>query len=195
MSKSQQSQRVVRKLVENTRPVKVKVVRGSRGIRYEVTVSGRDVEDAMALLQQAEEKLNARYGSLHVEQSPRTEQKIVEREFAIARNGMIYGTISLTSEGVRIIPGGIRVYITDGPVGWLIKKFLPSFTKNAKINVEEREGELQSIEIRDWKPDMKSLNELAERATWSFSTAATKPPKQQQPKSQQPQKKGEGESK
>jgi len=189
LSKSQ-SQRVVRKLVENTRPIKVKVIRGSRGVRYEVTVSGRDVEDALALLQQAEEKLHARYG-LHAEQSPRTEN-IVEREFPLARNGMVYGTVSLSSGGVRITPAGVKIYTTDGPVGWLIKKFLPSFTKNAKIKVEEQNGEIQSIEIRDWKPDMRSLNELAERAAWSFSTAATKPPKQQQPKPQQPEKK-EGE--
>jgi predicted RNA-binding protein YlqC (UPF0109 family) len=54
MSKQPQ-QKVIRKLVENARPVKVKVVRGSRGIRYEVTVSGRDVEDAMSSGRKPEE--------------------------------------------------------------------------------------------------------------------------------------------
>ena len=185
MSKQQPQQKIIKKLVENARPVKIKLSRGSRGVRWEVSVHAATVDDAMSLLRQAEEKLNARYGP-QAEQSPRTEN-IVEREFPLARNGMIYGSISLSSGGVVIRPAGIRVYVSDAPVGWLIKKFLPSFTKNAKISVEEREGELQSIEIRDWKPDMRSLNELAERAAWSFSTAAMKPPKQ-------PEKK-EGESK
>jgi hypothetical protein len=196
VSRSQQpQQKIIRKLVENARPVKIKLSRGSRGVRWEVSVHAATVDDAMALLQQAEEKLNARYGP-QAEQSPRTEN-IVEREFPLARNGAVYGTVSLSSGGVSIRPAGVKIYVSDAPVGWLIKKFLPNFTKGAQLSVEEQNGELQSIEIRDWKPDMKSLNELAERATWSFSAAATKPPKQQQPprQPQQPQKKEEGESK
>jgi hypothetical protein len=192
VSRSQQpQQKIIRKLVENARPVKIKLSRGSRGVRWEVSVHAATVDDAMALLQQAEEKLNAKYGP-QAEQSPRREQpqNIVEREFPLARNGAVYGSISLTNEGVRIIPGGIRVYVSDAPIGWLIKKFLPQFARNAKIGVEEREGELQAITISGWKPEAKELNELAERAAWSFSTAAAKPPK-----SQQTEKKGEGESK
>jgi hypothetical protein len=189
MSKSQQpQQKIIKKQIELSKPIKIKLSRGSRGVRWEVSVHAATVDDAMALLQQAEEKLNARYGP-QAEQSPRTEN-IVEREFPLARNGAVYGTLALTREGVRIIPAGVRVYVSDAPVGWLIKKFLPRFTKNAKINVEEREGELQAITISGWKPDMRSLNELAERAAWSFSAAAAKPPK-----SQQTEKKGEGESK
>jgi hypothetical protein len=200
MSKSQQpQQKIIKKQIELSKPIKIKLSRGSRGVRWEISVHAATVDDAMSLLRQAEEKLNARYG-LHA--ALETEQKATEKEFPLARNGLVYGSIVISSRGVVIRPAGVKIYTTDAPVGWLFKKFLPGFTKNAKIKVEEQNGELQSIEIRDWKPDMKSLNELAERAAWSFSTAATKPPKQQQPKSQQsprqpqqPQKKQEGESK
>jgi hypothetical protein len=187
LSKSQQPQRrVVTKLVEISRPIKIKLSRGSRGVRWEVSVHAATVDDAMALLQQAEEKLHARYGP-QAERYSGTEQKTVEREFAVARNGAVYGTVSLSSRGVVIRPAGVKIYTSDAPVGWLLRKFLPQFVKNAKVSVEEREGELIAITISGWQPEAKELNELAERAAWSFSAAAKKPIK--------PQKKEEGEIK
>lgn len=44
-------------------PIKIKLEKNSKGFNYEISVAGEEVDEIMALIAEANEKLEAAYGS------------------------------------------------------------------------------------------------------------------------------------